>query len=170
HHSPHPLRVLSSQRGLSLIRFHSLAYDLITIIIADDQFRTIYIADFINARRLRMDVVDPSTGGTSPSSSNPEQQLIIVHLNPYHNRQPCRPLPAFKELKPQKRVQPSHLFLRPRESIQHESPLRVRFPQSPRDNVANQVVGNQFASCNQGLHLLTQPRSLLHVLPKQVPG
>jgi hypothetical protein len=45
------------------------------VIIAGYQLRSMsFIADFVNSGRLEVDVIDPSTGGTRTSSSNPEQQ------------------------------------------------------------------------------------------------
>src|SRR5438270_5336022 len=122
------------------VRIQAFAYDLVAVIVANDQLRAILVTDFVNKRGLGMDVVDRPTGGTSPPSSDPEQQLIIIHLNPHHNRQPCRPFSTLKELKLQKRIQPRRLLLGSRKAVEHESSLRIRLPQPPSDNVANQVV------------------------------
>jgi hypothetical protein len=59
------------------------------VIIAGYQLRSMrFVADFVETGRLEVDIIDPSTGGTRTSSSNPEQQLIIVDHEPDHNW-PC---------------------------------------------------------------------------------
>ena len=71
-----------------------------------------------------MDVIDPSTGGTRASSSNPEQQLIIVDLKPYHNRPSPRRARIVKEVMLQQRIQPSGLGRSPRKPIQNVAALQ----------------------------------------------
>src|SRR5947199_66085 len=70
----------------------------------------------------------------------------------------------------QKRIQPRRLLLGSRKAVEHESSLRIRFPQPPSDNIANQVIGNQFAFSQKLTNLLAQRCSLLHVLAKQISG
>jgi hypothetical protein len=43
------------------------------VVIAGHQLLPGYVADFIHAGRLEVDVIDPSTGGTRTASSDPEQ-------------------------------------------------------------------------------------------------
>src|SRR5205807_7333696 len=81
-----------------------------------------------------------------------------------------RPLPALKELKLQKRVQPSSLFLGSRKAIEDEPSLRIRLTQTPGNDIANQIVGNQLPARNQRLHLQSQWRSLLYMLAQQIAG
>src|SRR5579864_6038365 len=117
-----------------------------------------------------MDVVDPPTGGTSSASSDPEQQLIIIHLDTDDNRQPPRPYPTIKELKLQKRIQPNSLRLSPWKTVQNEAALSIRLPQTPSHNVTDQMIGDQLASGDDLAHLEAKGRSLLHMLAKKIPG
>ena len=117
-----------------------------------------------------MDVVDRPTDGTSPPSSDPEQQFIIIDLDPDHNRQPRRPLSAVKELKLQKGIQPRRLLLGARKAVQNKSPVGIRLAQTPSHDIANQIVGDQFTPSNDSLHLNAKRRLLLHVLAQQVAG
>src|SRR5581483_10488534 len=114
-HPPKFLIVLRHWLGLALIRIETLANDLCPVIVAGDQPGAILVADFVNARRIGIDVIDRPIDGTSPPSSDPEQQLIIIHLYTDHNRQPRRPLSVFKELKLQERIEPRGLLLGARE-------------------------------------------------------
>src|SRR5579863_7668711 len=93
YHPAKLLVVIRHRLGLAFVGCQTLADDFLAVIISDEQLGIVYVTDFINQRRLGMDVVDPPTGRTSPASSDPEQQLIIIHLNTYHNRQPRQPLP-----------------------------------------------------------------------------
>src|SRR5579864_8953543 len=117
-----------------------------------------------------MDVVDPPTGGTSPASSDPEQQLIIIHLDTDDNRQPRRPYSIVKELELQKRIQPDGLGLSSRKTVQNKAALRIRLTQTPGHNVTNHVIGNQLASGDDLAHLKAKGRTLLHMLPEEIPG
>ena len=72
-----PARVLVVIRyrpGLLLKRRESWLNDFQPVIIAGYQLGPVrFIANFIESGRLEMDVINPSTGGTRASSSNPEQ-------------------------------------------------------------------------------------------------
>ena len=68
------LIVIGYGLGLLLKRRKSWLNDFQPVIVAGHQFRPVrLIANFIQSGRLEVDVIDPSTGGTRTSSSNPEQ-------------------------------------------------------------------------------------------------
>src|SRR6185437_12738842 len=71
---------------------------VLAVIVTDYQLGAVHVAQFIHAGRLKVNVVDPSTGRTSPTSGEPTQQFSIIHVNLDHNWQ-CRAGPqVFKDL------------------------------------------------------------------------
>src|ERR1700747_2774564 len=80
-----------------------------TIVVADNQLCAVNVTKLIDLGWLKVDVVDPSTGGTRTTSGKPAQQLIIVDLEPDHNRQPIAAVRVVKELIFQVGIQPARL-------------------------------------------------------------
>ena len=114
------------------------------VVIAGHQLRPVtFVADFIHAGRLEVDVIDPSTGGTRTSSSNPEQQLIIVHVQADHNWPGPGGTRIVKELMFQQRIEPPGLGCSPGKPVQNVTALAVRLHQPLPNHDANQIVGNQ---------------------------
>ena len=68
------LVVIRHRPSLLLKRRESWLNDFQPVIIAGYQLGPVrFVANFIQSGRLEMDVINPSTGGTRTSSSNPEQ-------------------------------------------------------------------------------------------------
>jgi hypothetical protein len=65
----------------------TLPNHFLAIIVAGNQLGTVDVAKFIDARWLKMDVVDATTGRTGPASGKTTEQVIIVDVDPDHNRQ-----------------------------------------------------------------------------------
>src|SRR5579863_4840435 len=89
-HRDQPARALVVVRyrtSLLLVCRESWLNHFQPVVIAGHQLgRVTLVAKLIDAGRLEVDVIDPSTGGTRASSSDPEQELIIVHVQADHNR------------------------------------------------------------------------------------
>src|SRR5215472_19280011 len=69
-----PLVVVRHRTRLLLECRESGLNDFQPVVIAGNQLgRVSFVALLIRTRRLQVDVIDPSTGGTRTSSSNPEQ-------------------------------------------------------------------------------------------------
>src|SRR5215470_765011 len=69
--------IINQGKRLMLVSLQALGDDFLGIILARRQLRTINIASVGDARRLRVNVVDPSAGGTSTAPRQATQQLII---------------------------------------------------------------------------------------------
>src|SRR6185312_13488765 len=83
---------------LLVVSLQTGGYYVLAVIVTDYQLGAVHVAQFIHAGRLKVNVVDPSTGRTSPTSGEPTQQFSIIHVNLDHNRQ-CRAGPqVFKDL------------------------------------------------------------------------
>src|SRR5580658_9197727 len=142
----------------------------LAIIAAGYQRRTVNIADIRNARWLEIDVIDVSVGETSPASSEPLYQLIIVHVDADHNWQTLATLRIFKDLALEKSVQPARLSGGARKPIQDEPALAIRVADAPGHHVANQIVRHQFTASHQSLGLHAQLGAALHIRPQNVSG
>src|ERR1700722_8749362 len=70
------LIVFRHRAGLQVIRLQTFPDHFLAIVAADDQLRTVNIADVGDARWLEIDVIDVSVGETSPTSGEPLYQLI----------------------------------------------------------------------------------------------
>src|SRR5579885_1003935 len=79
------LVILRHRPGRPLVSVQTLPNHFLTVIIADYQPGTVKVANFIHPGWLEMDVINVSVGETSSTSGEPEQQLIIVHINQDHN-------------------------------------------------------------------------------------
>src|SRR4029077_20017429 len=122
--------------GLLVIRLQTFPDHVLAIIAADYQRRTVNIADIRDPRWLEIDVIDVSVGETSPASSEPLYQLIIVHVDADHNWQALAAVCVFKDLALKKGNQPARLSGRTRESVQNETALEIRVTEPPRYHVA----------------------------------
>src|SRR5580658_8602838 len=166
-----PLVVFRHGPGLQVVRLQALPDHFLTIVAADYQRRTVDIADIRDARWLEIDVIDVSVGETSPASSEPLYQLIIVHVDADHNWQAAlATMRVFKDLTLKKSIQPARLSGGARESVEDETALAIRVTHAPSHHVANQVVGNQFATRHQGLSLHAQFGAPLYIRPQDVSG
>src|ERR1700722_384282 len=67
--------------GLQVIGLQTFPDHLLAIIAADYQLGTINVANIGDARGLEVDVIDVSVGETSPASSEPLYQLIIIYVD-----------------------------------------------------------------------------------------
>src|SRR6266478_4732805 len=65
------LIVICYRPGLDLVGFQTGPDNLFTIIIALYQLGTVLITQLVEARRLKVEVVDPPTGGTGTPTANP---------------------------------------------------------------------------------------------------
>src|SRR4029077_20742150 len=116
------------------------------VVIAGHQLRPVDVAKLIDAGRLEVDVVDPPTGGTRTASSNPEQQLIIVHVQSDHNWPGTSRARVVKELVVEQRIQPSGLSGGSRNPVQNVPAPAIRLLQPESNHFTNQVVGYQLSS------------------------
>src|ERR1700685_317057 len=125
HRNQAPLQLIVFRHGpgLHIIRLQTLPDHFLAIIAADYQRRTVNITDIRDARWLEVDVIDVSVGETSPASSEPLYQLIIVHVDADHNWQTLATLRIFKDLALEKSVQPARLSGGARKPIQDEPAL-----------------------------------------------
>src|SRR6202035_2722448 len=140
------------------------------VVIAGHQPGPVNVANFIDTGRLEVDVVDPPTGRTRTASSNPEQQLIIVYVQSDHNWPRSSRARIVKERIIEQRIQPFGLSGGPRKPVQHVPALAVRLHQPEPDHFTNQVVGNQLASCHDGLGSYAELGALGHVVTQNVSG
>src|SRR6185369_11049911 len=164
-----PLLVIIRYRTrLFLVGMDSIGNHFFPVIIASDQLRAIDIADFIEARWLEVDVVNPSTSGTGSPPGDTAQQLIIVDVQAHHNRQARPVLHSFKELMLQVSIQPACLGRGSRKTIQNEAVVTVLVFQPKRHHVTNEVVWDKLATLHQGLGLKPQGGSLFHMFPQNV--
>ena len=167
---PGTLIIISHRPRLFLIRLNAGLNHFEPVVIAGNQLGSVDVANFIDRRRLKVDVIDPPAGWTRTTSSNPEQQLIIIHVQPDHNRPSPRGALIVKELVVEQSIQPSGLSRSPRETIQNITAPTVRFRQPNPDHFTNQVVGNQLSAIHNSLNRATNFSSLRNILPKQVTG
>src|SRR5271170_2212759 len=89
------------------------------VVITGHQLRPVNVAKFIDTGRLEVDVIDPPTGGTRTASSNPEQQLIIIHVQPDHNWPGPGSARVVKELIVKQRIQPPGLRRSPGKTVKN---------------------------------------------------
>src|SRR5579862_5563285 len=158
--------ILRHWRSLYLIGGQPRLNHFQPVVVADFQLFPIDIAKLIDGWLLKVDVVDPPTGGTRTSSSNAEQQLIIIHLKADHNWPRPRGPRVIKELVIEQRIQPSGLCRGARKTIQYITALAIRLLQTLANHLADQVVGNQLAPVHDRLGGHAQFRSLGHVVPQ----
>src|SRR5580700_96100 len=164
------LIVFRHRPGLQVIRLQTFPDHFLPIIAADYQRRTVNIADIRDSRWLEIDVIDVSVGETSPASSEPLYQLIIVHVDADDNRQTLVTVRFVKDLAFKESVQPARLPRGARESIKDEAPFAIDVTQPAGYHLTNQIVGNQFAASNNLFGLFSQLGATLHVRPKNVSG
>src|SRR5580700_6977648 len=121
------LIVFRHRPGLLVIRLQTFPNHFLPIVAADYQRRTVNIADIRDSRWLEIDVIDVSVGETSPASSEPLYQLIIVHVDADHNWQAAlATMRVFKDLTLKKSIQPARLSGGARESVEDETALAIR--------------------------------------------
>src|ERR1700682_320940 len=123
------LVIVSHGTSLLLVSRQSRLNDFQSIVIAGHQLRSVEVANFIEARRLEVDVIDPPTGGTGTASSDPEQKLIIVHVQTDHNWPGASRTRVVKELVVEQRIQPPCLGRGPRKPVQNVATLAIRLLQ-----------------------------------------
>jgi gluconate kinase len=63
--------IFRNRTGLVIERIQARANHFFPIVIADNEFRAVNVARFVDFRWLKVDVVDPSTGGTRTTSGEP---------------------------------------------------------------------------------------------------
>ena len=168
--SARALVILSHGKSLLLVSRQTRLNYLQPIVIAGHQLRSIQVANFVDECWLKVDVINPSTGGTRTASSNPEQQLIIIHVKADHNWPSPSRARVVKDLIVEQCIQPTCLGCRPGKAVQNISALAVRFFQTQTNHFTNQVVGNQLASSHYGLRRLAKCRALSYVVPQEVAG
>jgi hypothetical protein len=165
------LVVIRHRRSLLLIRRADAAESLPTDRHCGLPAWTRQHRKFRDTGRLEMDVIDPSTGGTRTASSDPEQQLIIVHLEADHNWPGPSRARVVKELVIEQSIQPAGLRCRTRKPVQNITALAIRQLQPLPNHVANQVVGNQLATGHHRLGDSSPVRfRCCYVLPQQISG
>jgi hypothetical protein len=73
-HQPplHPV-VIRYRPGPTLISRQSPGNDFLAIVVADYQLGSVTITQLVDERRLRVNVIEPSTGGTRAPSGKPLQ-------------------------------------------------------------------------------------------------
>src|SRR4029077_14254349 len=122
-----PLRPVVFRHGLRLLfeRMQTLSDDGLAVVRTNDQLGPIEVTTLIDLGWLKVDVVDPSTGGTRATSREPEQQLIIVDLQLDHNRQPVAAVRVVKELILQEGIQPACLRRGSRKTIQNKTTMTI---------------------------------------------
>jgi len=165
-----PLIIISHRTSLFLIgRDTGLNY-FQPVVITGYQPGPVDIANFIDLGRLKVDVIDPSTGGTRTASSNPEQQLIIIHIEPDHNRPSPRGARIIKEPVVEQSIQPSGLGRCPGKTVENITALAVRLDQPQPDHLANQIVGNQLPPGHDCLGYMAKLVALGYVVPQKISG
>src|SRR5580704_11141911 len=170
HQAPFLLVVFRYGPGLQVICLQTFPDHFLAIIAADYQLGTVNVANIRDARWLEINVVDMSVGETSPASSEPLYQLIIVYVDADHNWQTLATLRIFKDLALKKSVQPARLSGGARKPIQDEPALAIRVADAPGHHVANQIVRHQFTASHQSLGLHAQLGAALHIRPQNVSG
>src|SRR5580704_12409529 len=95
--------------GLQVICLQTFPDHFLAIVAADYQLGAVNVANVWDARGLEIDVIDVSVGETSPASSEPLYQLIIVHVDADHNWQTLASMCVFKDLALKKSIQPARL-------------------------------------------------------------
>src|SRR5690348_11417447 len=75
-----------------------------------------------------------------------------------------------KELMLEKRIEPTRLFGGAGKTVQNKTVLAIHVAQAACDHVANQFVGYQVATIDNGLGLRPELGATLHVLPQDVAG
>src|ERR1700683_4656120 len=123
------LIIIGHGSGLLLVSRQTGLNHFQPVVIAGYQLRPVKITKLIDTGRLEVDVIDPPTGGTRTASSNTEQQLIIVHVQPDHNWPRTSRARVVKEPVVEQRIQPSGLSRSARKTVENVSPLAVRFLQ-----------------------------------------
>src|SRR4029453_10557480 len=122
---PFRLVIVGHRSRLAIKLVQTLANDFLAVIVANDELGAIVIAKLIDLGRLKVDVVDPSTGGTRTTSGKPAQQLIIVYVQADHIRQPSPAVGVVKELVFQEGIQPACLGRSSRKTVEDETSLAV---------------------------------------------
>src|SRR6202035_3316033 len=117
------LVIIGYGSGLLLVSRQTGLNHFQPVVIAGYQLRPVKVANFIVTGRLKVDVIDPPTGGTRTASSNPEQQLIIVHVQADHNWPGASRTRVVKELVVEQCVQPSGLSRSPGKAVQNVAAL-----------------------------------------------
>src|SRR5580700_3444248 len=168
HQAPFLLVVFRYGPGLQVICLQTFPDHFLAIIAADYQLGTVDIANVRDARWLEIDVIDVSVGETSPASSEPLYQLIIVYVDADHNWQALAAVRVVKDLAFKKSIQPARLSGRTRKPVKDETGLAIGVPEPRSHHFANQIVRNQFASSHNRLGLLTQLGAALYVVPQNV--
>src|ERR1700722_499305 len=171
HQSPFMLIVLRDGPSLKVIRLETFPDHFLAIVAADNQRRTVNVAEVADARWLEIDVIDVSVGETGPASSEPLYQLIIIHIDADHNRQ-TEPVSVrfLKDLALKKSSQPARLPRGAREAIKNEAPFAIDIPQPVGYHLTNQIIRNQFAASNNLFGLFPQLGPTLHVRSQDVSG
>src|SRR5260370_8189877 len=116
------LVIVSHGASLLLVSRQSRLNDFQSVVIAGHQLRSVEVANFIEAGRLEVDVIDPPTGGTGTASSDPEQKLIIVHVQADHNWPGASRTRVVKELVVEQSIEPPGLGCSPRKSAPNLPP------------------------------------------------
>src|SRR5579871_6093094 len=141
------------------------------VVVAGYQLRPMrLIAHFIESGRLEVDVIDPSTGGTRTSSSNPEQQLIIVHVKADHNWPGAGGTRVVKELIVEQGIEPAGLSCSSGKAIEDVAQLAIGLHQAFPDHGADQVVANQLTPSHDRLGSQAEFGSQRDILPEKISG
>src|SRR5579871_6128974 len=165
-----PLVIIRYGTSLLLVSRQTRLNYFQPIIVAGFQLCAIHIAKFVDTGRLEVDVVDPSTGGTRTSSSNPEQQLIIVHVKADHNWPGAGGTRVVKELIVEQGIEPAGLSCSSGKAIEDVAQLAIGLHQAFPDHGADQVVANQLTPSHDRLGSQAEFGSQRDILPEKISG